>query len=136
MRQSADAITRDEAARILAVHVGTVDRLIRRDVLSPARRFATAQLSREQVEHVALTTRPVRKLVDGDTSYWVALAGAAQLLGRSEKRVQQLRGAGRLPFEVHAPTGWRLDRRGQLEVIGNAHRGRFGSGQRSVVDGA
>ncbi len=52
-----DAVTRDEAARILAVHVGTVDRLIRRGVLTPARRYATAQLSLEQVEAMALRAR-------------------------------------------------------------------------------
>ncbi len=78
-----DAITRDEAARILAVHVGTVDRLIRRGVLTPARRFATAQLSREQVEHLALTTRPVRQLVEGG-GYWVSRAFAAHPLLRWE----------------------------------------------------
>lgn len=34
---AADGVTRDEAARILGCHVGTVDRLIRRGVLSRAR---------------------------------------------------------------------------------------------------
>ncbi len=50
-----DAITRDEAARILAVYVATVDRLIRRGVLTPGRRFATGQLEREDVEWLART---------------------------------------------------------------------------------
>ena len=50
MPSNTDAITRDEAARILAIHVATVDRLIRRGGLSRGRKYATAQLSREQVE--------------------------------------------------------------------------------------
>jgi len=66
LRRAIAGITREEAARILAVHEGTVDRLIRRGVLAPGRKYATAQLSREQVEQLALTTRPVRQLVAGD----------------------------------------------------------------------
>ncbi|MBA2530658.1 MAG: hypothetical protein H0V23_00925 [Nocardioidaceae bacterium] len=94
-----DGITRDEAASILAVHVATVDRLIRGGVLTRGRRHATAQLSREQVEHMALTTRPVRRLVAGD--YWLTRSGASAVLGVSGKRVQQLTEADRLPYEVH-----------------------------------
>ena len=41
-RRAIAGITREEAARILAVHEGTVDRLIRRGVITPARRFASA----------------------------------------------------------------------------------------------
>lgn len=55
-----DAIPRDEAASILAVHVATVDRLTRRGVLTPARRFAAAQLSREQVETPSTAAAPAR----------------------------------------------------------------------------
>ena len=60
-----DAITRDEAAGILAVHVQTVDRMIRRGVLDQGRKYATAQVSREQVEQLALTTRPGRVRLRG-----------------------------------------------------------------------
>ena len=119
-------ITSDEAARILAVHVATVDRMIRRGALLPTRKYATAQLSRSQVEHLALTTRSVRQLVAGD--YWVSRAGAAEMLGRSDKRVQQLSKADRLPFEVHPATGWKLYRRHQLAVIAHARKARFGNG--------
>ena len=42
MPSDADAITRDEAARILAVHVATVDRMIRRGVLVQPRDAAAA----------------------------------------------------------------------------------------------
>jgi len=38
--------------------VGTVDRLVRAGVRMPGRRFAAAQLSFEQVEQLALRTRP------------------------------------------------------------------------------
>ncbi len=68
LRRAIAGITREEAARILAVHEGTVDRLIRHGVLAPGRKYATAQLSREQVEHLALTTRPVRRLLGRGTS--------------------------------------------------------------------
>jgi len=81
LRRAIAGITREEAARILAVHEGTVDRLIRRGVLAPGRKYATAQLSREQVEQLALTTRPVRQLVAGD--YWMSRSGAAGVLGVS-----------------------------------------------------
>ena len=75
LRRAIAGITREEAARILAVHQGTVDRLIRRGVLAPGRKYATAQLSWEQVKHRALTTRPVRRLVAGD--YGLTRSGAA-----------------------------------------------------------
>ncbi len=42
MPSDADAITPDEAARILAVHVATVDRMIRRGVLVQPRDAAAA----------------------------------------------------------------------------------------------
>ena len=118
--RDADAITRDEAAPILAVHVATVDRMIRRGVLTRRRKYATGQLSREQVEQLAMTTRPVRQLIDGD--YWVSRRGAATVLGVSERRVTQLTGADRLPYVVHRD-GWRLYRREQVEVVGNAAAG-------------
>ena len=94
-RASFNAITRDEAAAILAVHVATVDRLIRHGGLSRGRKYATAQLSRTEVEQVALTTRPARQLVDGDDSYWLTRSGAAVLLQRSEVHVGQPRGHAR-----------------------------------------
>ncbi len=100
-------------------------------MLTPARRYATAQLSREDVEQLALTTRPVRRLVAGD--YWMSRSGAAQLLGISGKRVQQLTEADRLPYVIHRD-GWRLYRRAQLEVVGNARGTRFGC-QTSVGSG-
>ncbi|MBA2532305.1 MAG: hypothetical protein H0V23_09410 [Nocardioidaceae bacterium] len=119
---TSDGITRAEAACILAVHVATVDRMIRRGGLSRGRKFATAQLSREQVEQLALSTRPVRHLVAGD--YWVSRKGAAAVLGVSERRVTQLTDAGRVPYVEHRD-GWRLYRREQIEVVGNARRTRF-----------
>jgi len=122
-RPSNFAITRSKAARILAVHVATVDRLIRRGVLAPGRKYATAQLSRTEVEQQALTTRPVRLLVAGD-SYWLSRSGAAEVLGVSGRRVQQLADAGRLPYVEHR-AGVRLYRRAQVEVVGNARRVRF-----------
>lgn len=124
-----DGISRAKAARILVVHVATVDRLIRRGALVPARRFATAQLSRDDVEHLALATRSIRELVAGDDAYWVTRAGAAEILQRSQVRVGQLTAAGRLPYVVHN-CGQRLYRRAQLEVIGNARRVRFGGQSR------
>ncbi len=83
MPSDADAIAREEAAGILAVHVATVDRLIRRDVVTRRRKYATAQLSRDEVEHLALSTRPVRRLVAGADSYWLSRGSAADVLGVS-----------------------------------------------------
>ena len=120
--RDANAVDRAEAARILATGVWTVDRMIRRGELTPARRYATAQLPREQVEHVALTTRPARYLAAG--GYWVTRAGAAGILGVSGRRVGQLADADRLPYVVHS-SGQRLFRRAQLEVVGRARRVRF-----------
>ena len=117
-----DGITREEAARILAVHVATVDRLVRNGDLERERKFATAQLSREQVEALALRTRPAQRLVAREDSYWVSRSGAAKVLDRSERRVQQLTDAGKLPFATHEGSGWRLYRRSQMEGIGNARR--------------
>jgi len=94
--------------------------MIRRGVLTRRRKYATGQLSREQVEQLAMTTRPVRQLIDGD--YWVSRRGAATVLGVSERRVTQLTGADRLPYVVHRD-GWRLYRREQVEVVGNAAAG-------------
>lgn len=62
--------SRARAALILAVHIATVDRLIRAGVLTPGRKYATARLPVEQVEQLALRTRPVRALVAGPVSYW------------------------------------------------------------------
>lgn len=117
-------ISRARAALILAVHIGTVDRLIRRGVLTPGRRFATAQLPLEQVEELAMRRRPLKALTKAPTSYWVARSGAATTMGLSEARVAQLTAAGKLPYLVHH-TGTRLYRRAQVEVIGNARRKRF-----------
>lgn len=123
----ADAITRHEAAAILAVHVGTVDRMTRHGGLSRGRKFATAQLSRAEVERVALATRPARQLVDGDESYWLTRSGAASVLQRSEVRVGQLVAAGRLPHVEHELSGRRLFRRAQVEVVARARRVRYGN---------
>jgi hypothetical protein len=47
------------------------------------------------------------------------------VLGVSERRVNQLGDADRLPYVVHRD-GWRLYRRVQVEVVDNAKRARFG----------
>ncbi len=44
--RSVDGITRDEAAAILAVHVATVDRLVRHGGLSRGRKYATGSAKR------------------------------------------------------------------------------------------
>ncbi|CAN5508515.1 hypothetical protein BH18ACT8_BH18ACT8_09390 [soil metagenome] len=52
--------------------------------------------------------------------------------------MQQLTEADRLPYVEHRD-GWRLYRREQVEVVGNARRVRFGGSARgplSAVDGA
>ena len=46
------------------------------------------------------------------------------MLGVSGKRVQQLSEADRLPYVEHRD-GWRLYRREQIEMVGNARRERW-----------
>ncbi len=87
-------------------------------------RYVTAQLPLEQVEQLALRTRPVRALVAGPVSYWVTRRGAAGVIGVSDRQVAYLTDADRLPYVVHS-NGWRLYRRAQVEVIGNARRERY-----------
>jgi len=76
--------------------VWTVDRMIRRGELSRGRKWATAQLSRDELEHLALTTRTVRQLVADPASYWVTRRGAAEVMGISQVRVGQLTAADRI----------------------------------------
>lgn len=106
-----NAITRAEAASILGVHVATIDRLIRRGVLERGRKYATAQLSRQQVEQLALSTRPLRKLITG--GYWVTRSGAAKVLGVSgtDRRLPAVVGAR---VGMSAPRALSISRRAQL----------------------
>ena len=56
-------------------------------------------------------------------AYWVTTRRAAELLGVNGSRVRQLAVDGRIPYET-TPSGQRLFRRQQLEVIGNARLSR------------
>ena len=109
-----DAITREEAARILGVKYGTVSRLIDAGILHrvPGQH---PSLSRAEVEGQA--DHPHR-------SEWITGTEAASILGISKTRVWQLALKDLLPWEF-ADNGRRRYRRAQIEVISRARQLRW-----------
>jgi hypothetical protein len=74
--------------------------------------------SRAEVEGLAAIggLYPWRKHLHDPSSYWVTGAGAADVLGITTSRLNQLADAHRLPFVRHED-GTRLYRREQLEAM-------------------
>ena len=122
---SALTLTLGEAAHILGCSVHKVQVLIRSGELTGGQRYQHRALNREEVERLAVQRwRPPRRgVVDDGSSYWVTTTQIAQILGVGRTRVGQLVHRGFLPC-VHSPGGWRLFRRGQVEVIANARESR------------
>ena len=120
MPEPGDAVTWQEAARILDRSMTTVARLVAAGELVKGPRWQHRQLSRRDVERLSLARWSG---VTGDDSYWVTVRQAAAILGVNRSRVGQLVEAERIPFET-TPSGRRLFRRQQLEVIGNARLAR------------
>lgn len=117
-----DAITWRQAAQILGCSVSTVARLVRAGELSRGPAWAHRQLSRPQVEAVALARYHPRRSAGRDP-YWLTSAQAARTLGVSPGRVRQLADAERIPYAT-TPKGQRLYRCKQLEVVANARPSR------------
>ena len=116
-----DGITYAEAARILGVSTHTVARMVAEARLPSHAGSYHRRLSRAEVEAVALARWKRRP---GTVSlYWADTGEAARVLGVSPGRVRQLADAGRMPC-VRAPSGERLFRREQLEVVANARLSR------------
>ena len=122
MPEPGDAVTWQKAARILDRSMTTVARLVAAGELPKGPRWEHRQLSRRDVERLSLARWQPAESVRGD-AYWVTTHRAAELLGVHGSRVRQLAGQGRIPYKT-TPSGQRLFRRQQLEVIGNARRSR------------
>ncbi len=122
MASPLDGVTFAEAAHILGVSVATVRRLICAGELEQPQRHGKRQLSRREVEQLAVA-RYDRNHRPGSDSYWVTRPEAARILDVNQARVWQLAQRGFLPYET-APGGTRLYRRAQLRVIANARASR------------
>jgi len=122
MPEPGDAITWREAARILNRSITTIARLVAAGELSKGPRWEHRQLSRRVVERLSLARWQPAESVRED-AYWVTTHRAAELLGVHGSRVRQLAGQGRIPYKT-TPSGRRLFRRQQLEVLGNARLSR------------
>ena len=109
-----DAITQGQAAQILGITPGQVNRLIREGRLHRVPgQFPS--MSHDELE--AFRDDPVQP-------YWIGASEASRLMGLSTTRVAQLADTGRLPFEYKA-NGLRRFRRSQVVVIGNARAARW-----------
>lgn len=123
-RTSAVTVTQVEAAHILGCSVQKVRALTAAGDLTGGPRYQHRSLDRAQVEHLAVRRwKRRRAAVDDGMSYWVTTPQAAAILGVNRNRVGQLVERGFLPC-MRTPSGRRLFRRGQVEVIANARRSR------------
>jgi excisionase family DNA binding protein len=116
-----DAITWREACAVLGCSMRTLARLIDAGELSRGPRWQHRQLSRADVEALAL--RRWDPYASKPGTYWVGTKDAAVILGVHGSRVRQLAQAGRLPFAWTAD-GHRAFRREQLLTVANARRAR------------
>lgn len=120
-----DPVTYAEAAHILGVTSSTVRRHIVAGRLPAHRKSGKHRtLSRADVESYAARTYRYKLHIDDTDSYWVTNLRAADILGVSRPRLNQLAAAGLIPFEVHAD-GTRLYRREQLMTVANAREARW-----------
>jgi excisionase family DNA binding protein len=106
-----------EAARILGVRANSVDRWVSRGVLPKAVKRQRRGLDLTDVELLAL-----QRYTPGHP-WFTTNREAAQILGVSRSRVNQLVNAGRLPFVEYQ--GRRYFRRQQIQVIANARNARW-----------
>jgi excisionase family DNA binding protein len=121
MATPVDGVTWANAAGILGVGLRTVGKLVARGELTRGPRWQYRQLSRVEVEALAL--RRWNPRTASPDSYWLGTKEAAELLGVNRARVRQLVAAGLLPFE-QSPHGYAF-RREQLLTVANARRARF-----------
>ena len=122
MPEPGNAVTWQEAARVLGRSMTTVARLVAAGELAKGPRWQHRQLSRRDVGRLSLVRWQPAESVRED-AYWVTTHRAAELLGVTDSRVRQLAGEGRIPYET-TPSGQRLFRGQQLEVMGNARLSR------------
>jgi excisionase family DNA binding protein len=103
-----DAITWRAAATILGIGMRRVGALVAERHLTRGQRWQHRQLSRSEVEQLAL--RRWNPRTAATNFYWLGTKEAAQLLGVNRARVRQLVAAGMLPFE-QTPHGYPFRRR-------------------------
>ena len=106
-----------EAAEILGIHELSVSRLVRRGILRKSAPHQRIGLDRADVERLALERYACK-----DHPYWTTTAGAAEILGVTQRRVRQLVHRGFLPAVQHE--GRWYFRRHQVAVIANARESR------------
>jgi hypothetical protein len=109
-----DRITVSEAALILGCSVETVRRHVDAGRLYDGSADAGPSMSRTEVEGMAAELYPWRRHVRDTRSYWVTGAQAADVLGVSVGRLDQLSDAHQIPFVRHEDRT-RLYRRRELE---------------------
>jgi hypothetical protein len=118
-----DAVTLDEAGRILGHHAVTAQRMMTAaGYLRP--RYRHYQLSRPAVEALATKVYRWREHLDDVDPHWITGQRAAALLGVNVTRLNQLAVRGFLPFETTAD-GTMLYRREQLRVVAHARNARW-----------
>lgn len=126
-----DAVNMNEAAHILGVDRSTLARWLVAGRLTSERSHGERLFIRAEVEALALARYPVARPSRDPDSYWVNTKQAAELLGVVRSRVQQLVAKDRLPYAV-TPSGVRLFRRHQLEVVGTRERQGSSTGAGSI----
>jgi hypothetical protein len=111
-----DRISASEAAAILGCSVDTVRRHVEADRLHDVPFDAGQAMSRAEVEAMAAELYPWRRHVRNMRSYWVTGAQAADILGITIGRLDQLSDSHQIPFVRHEDRT-RLYRRSQLELM-------------------
>lgn len=124
MVNAVDPITLREAAAILGCSVTVVRKHIAAGRLPSTVRYQHRQLSRADIEAMALQVYDWRSHIRQPEGYWITGQRAADVLGVNVSRLNVLAGKGFIPYEVHSD-GTRLYRREQLEIVAQGRHARW-----------
>ena len=113
---TSDVVSCADAAKILGCTEDTVRRLVVAERLHGGPLDMGQAVSRTEVEALAVELYPWRRHVHDTASYWVTGGQAADLLGITVGRLDQLSDAHRIPFVRHEDRT-RLYRRRELELL-------------------
>jgi hypothetical protein len=119
-----DAVTLEQAGRILGVARSTVQLWVIAGRIQSHGRREHRMLSQGDVEQLATLVYDWRDHLHDPTSYWVTGKDAAAVLGFSHQRLGQLAVQERVPYIQHVD-GVRLYRRAQLETVANSRDARW-----------
>ncbi len=114
-----DGVPLAEAAHVVGCSGRTLVRYIEAGRLSAGPPHQRRRVSRADAEALALTVRSSVVRVPGETSYWVGVREAAEVLGLSLQRVRRLARVGLVPVEQHT-SSVSLFRREQLLTVANS----------------